>query len=118
MKKELEEKIISRFPEIMRISRVKKFEGFIIPHYSDLYECYNNYSVYKARAYEYCKELCNRVWDFVGYENIISWGISSYNIMQFSYVINFTYQDKNIVIILQKITTLYTLKNKASRLRG
>ena len=108
MKKELEKKIISRFPDNFRVSRIKKFEGFIIPHYSTLRECYNNYSYYKERALEYCKELFNRVYDLVGFENIISWGIVSYNIMQFTYVINFIYQDKKYSYYITKdYNTLY-----------
>lgn len=51
--------------------------------YSDIWDAYGKPSVYKVRAWEYCRELCANMggWDML---------ISSKNTMQFSVVFRFT----------------------------
>lgn len=57
------------------VSTSKRAEAFIKAYwtnsYHELYQVYNRYSQAKARAFEYCKELCRKE---SGYDlRIISW---------------------------------------------
>lgn len=106
MTKAKQKKIMKRFEgKKLCITRVEKFFNFIEPKYSDLNQCYNDDPPYNAivldshlnaMRLERYKELFNKVCNLVGSENIISYGIASvnHNFMQFTYVINFKYQDK------------------------
>ena len=109
MTKAKQKKIMERFEgKKLCITRVEKFFNFFEPKYSDLSQCYNDYPSYSvphnasynamlnAKLFERCKELVNRVYELVGSDNIISYGIDNYNenTKRFTYVINFTYQGK------------------------
>jgi len=123
MTKAKQKKIMKRFEgKKLCITRVEKFFNFLVPKYSDLNQCYNDYPSYSvphnasydamlnAMLFERCKELVNKVCAIVGAKNIISYGINSYNdnTKRFTYVINFTYQDKKYSYYLENNdNTLY-----------
>ena len=108
MTKAKKEEIIKRFEgRDLNISRVKKFYGFIVVNYSDIYWCYERPSYYKVKAYDYCQELRAKVCKIEGVD-LFSSGIVSFNKMQFSYVINFMYQGKRYSYYITKdYNTLY-----------
>ena len=54
---------------IARAAAEYAYSGKSWKNYHDIFEAYKNPSVYKVRAFEYCKELCGKLH---GYDLIIS----------------------------------------------
>ena len=104
MTKAQKEQVINQFKDRFYISRVKKFDGFIKPHFYTLEQCYNNASSYKYQAFDDCLDIRHKIALTMNI-NVISSGIVSYNIMQFSYVVNF------IDIASDKKYSLYITKD-------
>ena len=108
MKKEKKQEIIKVFKDNnICISRVYKYYGFIKPRYYELNNCYNNYSYKKERAFNYCLDVTRNIF-LLDNCKLVSNGIVSYNIMMFTYVINFIYQGKKYSLyITRDYNTLY-----------
>lgn len=67
-----------------RRTATANYERYSNMYHTDLNDCYNNYSDAKARAWEYCKGLCNK---YNGY------GLSIISYNTFMFTAGFTYYD-------------------------
>ena len=111
MTKEQKQAIKDLFKDVFYINDaekdIKNYMGKITTPYYYLRQCYNKYSYNKEKALEYCVRIQSKIRDMDGVQ-IVSSGIHSYNIFQFTYAINFIKDGKKYCLYITKDkNTLY-----------